>query len=294
MFIVGMALVGACERSPPEALSSCAVRFAIAAPPGARFAPDQLPAVAPDGSAVAFTATTADGATRLWMYGMEDSVARPVPNTDEAAFPFWSPDGHDIGFFADGHVNRVDRSGRRLVLADAPDGRGGSWNANGAVIFSAGREHSIFTVSASGGASRQLTNVDEESRARHFWPVFMPDGTHFLYLSNDANGDYFIRLGSLRSVDGEALLGEESSIAYMEPGVLLAARRDALFSEPFDVRVFQGVPQRSLVAQPIARGSFGLASVGAALDGSVVVYAASPTPDRLLGLRGCDHDERPR
>ena len=71
-------------------------------------------------------------------YGPFDQVrAQPLTGTDGATYPFWAPDGRAVGFFADGKLKRIHlTAGTVQVLADAPVGRGGTWNANGVIVFS--------------------------------------------------------------------------------------------------------------------------------------------------------------
>jgi len=56
-------------------------------------------------------------------------TAQPLAGAEGASFSFWAPDGRAIGFFADGKLKRIDLTGGApQVLADAPVGRGGTWN----------------------------------------------------------------------------------------------------------------------------------------------------------------------
>ena len=166
---------------PPD----CGVRFTIPPPPGARFSPLQIPAVSPDGSGVAVTAIGADGITRLWVHSFRRAVARLLPGTEGASFPFWSPDGGSLGFFANDRLKRIEMpSGTIHLLADAKEGRGASWNGWG-IVFSAASgaaSRAIFSLPASGGAVQQRTNLANDPDEGHFWPAFLPDGEHFVYL----------------------------------------------------------------------------------------------------------------
>jgi hypothetical protein len=112
--------------------------FTIPAPDNAQFggpagggtgAAAQL-AVSPDGRHVAFVVRT-DSGYRLWIRSANALAPREVSGTDEASFPFWSPDSRFIGFFAGGKLKKVQSSGGPPVaLCDAPGGRGGAWNTD--------------------------------------------------------------------------------------------------------------------------------------------------------------------
>ena len=88
-------------------------------------------AISPDGQRLVFAAST-EGKTQLWIRVMESVAALPVPGTEGAAYPFWSPDSRSLGFFADTKLKRIDiAGGPARVLANASLGRGGSWNSDG-------------------------------------------------------------------------------------------------------------------------------------------------------------------
>ncbi len=112
--------------SPPE------MRLEINTPPTAD--PVSL-AISPDGQKIVFVATE-EGRSRLSLRSLDAVSARPLTGTEGASFPFWSPDGRSVGFFADGKLKRIDVDGGQLQnLTDAPAGRGASWNRDGTIIF---------------------------------------------------------------------------------------------------------------------------------------------------------------
>ena len=81
-------------------------------------------AVSSDGRRVVFVGATSSGARRLFVYDVASSEVTEVADTDDAASPFWAPDGTRIGFFAHGHLVIADLVAHRAsVLADAPSGR---------------------------------------------------------------------------------------------------------------------------------------------------------------------------
>src|SRR5437667_717505 len=85
-------------------------------------------AISPDGQKIVFVATS-EGQSKLWVRPLDSVSGRVLAGTDDASFPFWSPDSQSVGFFADGKLKRVDFDrGSVQNLTDAPDGRGGAWN----------------------------------------------------------------------------------------------------------------------------------------------------------------------
>jgi serine/threonine protein kinase/Tol biopolymer transport system component len=195
-------------------------------------------ALSPDGDALVFVAA-ADGAAKLWVRRLDHTTAIPLAGTEGASFPFWSPDGHAIGFFADSKLKRVDvAGGTPQVLAEAPNGRGGTWSDDGVILFSptntAVPRTVLMRVSAAGGTATPATRL-AAGQVNHRWPQFLPDGRRFLFLSAfgppDANGVY---LGSLDGREPIRLLPTESAALFAPPNTLLVVRQRVLRAMQFD------------------------------------------------------------
>ena len=233
------------------------LRYTIAAPEGASSVHSF--AISPDGRTVAIVAAV-DGKRQLWLRELDTLEAQPLPFTEDAAYPFWSPDGRYIGFFAQGQMKKVAASGGPAEsLCPVPDGRGGSWNRDGVIVFSSsfGGGASIQRVSAAGGIPTDLTGT----KGNDTNPVFLPDGRHFLMVVSrgpeEKNGVY------VRSLDGKEnrrVLADVSSAVFAPPfhpggdkaGSLLFIRNNALMAQPFDAGSAQTVDD----PVPIAQGVF--------------------------------------
>jgi serine/threonine protein kinase/Tol biopolymer transport system component len=196
------------------------------------------PVLSPDGSAVAFAATGADGKIALWVRPMNSMESHKLAGTDGAIFPFWSPDGRSLAFFADSKLKTVDLSGGyAAVVCDAPFGRGGTWGPNGTIVFSPDTQTALMRVNPSGGAPVLITKIDSAQYSSHRWPFFLPDGKHFLYLamnhdpSRAANDTLYF--ASLDGRENRLLLHLQSNAVYSS-GFLLFARGDQLMAQPFD------------------------------------------------------------
>jgi len=196
------------------------------------------PVLSPDGSLLAFTATGADGKTSLWIRPMNSLDAHPVADTDGAIFPFWSPDGRSLGFFADSKLKTVDLTGGSAqIICDASLGRGGSWGKNGVIVFSPVVQGPLMQVSATGGTPTPITKVDGAQHTSHRWPFFLPDGKHFLYLAlnHDASksANDTIYYASLDGREDRVVLHAQSNAVYAD-GFILFARGDQLTAQAFD------------------------------------------------------------
>ena len=198
-------------------------------------------AISPDGRAVAFVAADASGASTLWVRALDSLAARSLPGTDNARYPFWSPDNRSLGFFAAGRLKRIDvAGGPAIALCNSPDPRGGTWNEDGVILFEPQYREPIFRVSASGGTPIRVTRLDaSRQETTHRWPFFLPDGKHFLYFSGshqtgtESDRDA-IFVGSLDSAERPKLLVHARSRAEYASGQILYVRQKTLFARAFD------------------------------------------------------------
>jgi eukaryotic-like serine/threonine-protein kinase len=200
-------------------------------------------AVSPDGRRLAFVAMNADGKRLLWVRSLDALTALPLSGTDGAVFPFWSPDSRFIGFFSDGKLKKIEASGGPTqALSEAPQGRGGTMNADGVILFAPDVRSPIYSVSAAGGPATPVTGFETDPLGKtHRWPYFLPDGRHFLYLAlrpggeNEGSGIY---VASLDSKMNRFLVRASSNVAYVL-GYLLFLRDKTLMAQPFDAKRLQ-------------------------------------------------------
>ena len=163
------------------------VRAAIPAPEGTELVPvgDAAGpvAVSPDGTQLAFTARDGAGVTRLYVQSLAAGKARVISSSEGARYPFWSPDSRSLAFFNTEQLLRVDTAeGAPLALAPANDARGGSWGANGTIVYAPSYDTPLLQVSARGGPSAPASVLDgKRSEGTHRFPSFLPDGRHFLF-----------------------------------------------------------------------------------------------------------------
>jgi Tol biopolymer transport system component len=213
-------------------------------------------ALSPDGGRLAFSATDSSGKERLWLRQLDSLTLRPLPETDGAFSPFWSPDSRFIGFFAGTKLKKIDVSGGApQILCDAQIGGGGTWNRDGVIVFAPGGGRPLYRVSAAGGESAPLTKLDESRERSHWWPQFLPDGRHFLYLSRQEKSGIYV--GSLDSNETRRILESDFNVAYAPPGYLLFARESALMAQPFDAGKLELTGEPFLVAEQVGRYTYG-------------------------------------
>ena len=235
-------------------------------------------AISPDGQKIVFVATE-EGRSRLSLRSLDAVSARPLTGTEGASWPFWSPDGRSVGFFADGKLKRIDVDGGQLQsLTDAPSGRGASWNRDGTIIFTPDQGSSpIFRIPAAGGEPSPLTRPESPKQTSHRFPQFLPDGRHFLYYVQGIPESRGIYIGDLQGSQTRRLLDADSAAVYATPGRLLFVRQGTLFAQDFDAARLELRGNASPVAERIAldTGAQGSAAVSASTAGPFVYRTGS-------------------
>ena len=239
-------------------------------------------ALSADGRQLAFVATV-DGKPRLWVRPLDESTARPLAGTEGASYPFWAPDGRAIGFFADAKLKRIEiAGGATQVLADAPFGRGGTWNRDGVIVFAPTSTTGLMRVSAGGGTPGVLTRP-VNGQGSHRWPQFLPDGRRFLFFVTlgdpETRGVY---LGSLDGHDPTRVLVADSAAEYAPPGYLLVASRGVLVARRFDVARGSVSDESVPIAQAVGV-DFGASRSGVTVsETGVLAYRLGSTVERHL------------
>ena len=219
------------------------IRALIVLPEKVSFAfnpPEGAPVLSPDGARLVFPARDATDKEALWVRPLGSLTAQRMEGTEDADFPFWSPDSRYVGFFQDGKLKKIDvAGGPPVLLCDAPDARGGAWSRNDVIVFAPRTLGELASVPAAGGTPTPIATPKGSGGAfSNRWPVFLPDGRHFLFLSGDlaANGTpkLGIYLGEIGSNTRQFLLQADSDALYAPPGYLLFLRGDTLMAQAFD------------------------------------------------------------
>jgi Tol biopolymer transport system component len=257
-------------------------------------------AVSPDGRQIAFVANASrdndentTSATSIWLRDLSTPESRRVEGTDGAAYPFWSPDGRWIAFFAQGKLNKIAAGGGPVIpLCDTRNGRSGTWNKSGTIVFQRNWSEGLMKIPAAGGTPEPITTLSQERfDVAHRWPRFLPDGQHFLFYlvsttsqtTSEFSGIY---VGSLGSDETRLLLKSESRGLYSE-GHLLYRAGSTLMARPFDAgkQVFTGDPTPVSTDIPGGSISWGGAQFGASETGPIVHLRGAGATNSLLTWR---------
>jgi Tol biopolymer transport system component len=241
--------------------------FEIAAPDKSEFSSFGS-AISPDGRYVAFVAFTG-GKEHLWLRPLDSQNARLLEDTEEAQFPFWAPDSSSIAFFTRNNLRRFDLNGvGPRTIATTSNGRGGTWNREGTIVYSPKLSSQLWKVAASGGEPVPATTLDAtRGDARHNFPQFLPDGRHFLFYAHSTDpqrsGPHIGSLDNPTKIDDiPQLRGNAFQAVYVRSGNsprghLIYVRDRSVVAQRFDPHTFlvDGEPQPIL-----SRDSFNAAS----------------------------------
>ncbi len=231
------------------------------------------PVLSQDGTMVAFIAQGEGGRAAVWLRRLDMPQPRRLAGTEGATYPFWSPDGTSIGFFANGNLSTVDLLGGAPVkVCAAGQGRGGTWTRDGMILFAPALTTGIYEVAASGGTPRPITTL-AAGETSHRWPRVLPDGKHFIYLAinhdptlSAADALYW---ASLDGKENRKLMRSDSDAVFGD-GYLLFDRGSQLLAQAFN----PATGTLSSEPQPLARG--------VVYDPATWKMAVSVAPDGLL------------
>ena len=270
------------------------IRSTLLPPAGEQFAGGDGLALSADGTQLAFTVLRAAPRPRLFVRTLASGAVRELPGTAGASFPFWSPDGRWVAFFAEGELRTVAADGGPVTtVAAALVPRGGAWAPDGTILFAAD-PGVLYRVAPGGGPPAAVTKRGAEGL--HERPIFLPDGHRFLFSGVDRRGTVF--LGDLRTGAVRRVRRDARCVAYAPPGYLLFEApgppdHSRLMVQPFD-------PERGVVDggatlvsdsvhNPLGWPGYTISATG------VLIYQPSPVhaPRVWLDRRGAALDSVP-
>jgi Tol biopolymer transport system component len=199
-------------------------------------------AVAPNGHTIAVVGYQESARKNvLWIYELGSHSTKSLAGTEGATYPFWSADGRSLAFFADAQLKKLEIAGGPVqTICDAPSGRGGTWNKDGVIVFAPEVTAGLYRVPASGGTPKQISGLDRNRGVGSLrWPVFLPDGKHYLFLAANFTGQKGANAIYVGSVDSNArrfVVESTANAAYAAPGYLLFYRDKTLLAQPFDLK----------------------------------------------------------
>ncbi len=271
-----------------------ALEFSV--PLGNLLADDAELAFSPDGGAIVFTALDPARGPQLWLRRLDSFDAQLLAGTAGATFPFWSPDGKSIAFFRDADATlcryELATATVQVITKVQSGGRGGAWGADGTILFTPSSNGPIQRVPASGGKVEDVTVLDPKVLDdSHRYPIFLPDGQHFLFTNWSNQLQAASRVGGiyLASLDKgieRRLAPDLSQAVLVGRDRILVRRAGALVALPFDPRTFEiASAGERITDQPRFSSSSGaLAAAGTAAGDIAYAPGSGETGGELVWL----------
>ncbi len=232
-------------------------------------------AISPDGSQLAYAAER-HGKSQLYLRGLNQFEAKPIPGTEGADGPFFSPDGRWVAFFSEAKLKKVSiQGGEPATLCEARIPHGGSWGPDNAIVFADAEGVALSRVSASGGNKEILANKYED---RVFYPQFLPGGKELLYSINvQYNPDYGQTvLYTLATGERRVILEGGTNPRYAASGHIVFARAGAIQAVPFDLSRLEVTGPPTMLIEGIRIEEWGAAQFALSTEGTLVYATGGP------------------
>jgi serine/threonine protein kinase len=284
-------------RSEPEL-----VELSILPPEGSRFSRPSVGvefALSPDGQHIAFVATSKAGSS-LWVRSLAAVNPQPLPGTEGARNPFWSPDSQSIGFFAGNQVKAVQTSGGSSVVSfpwsgfPAPGERGGlapsgTWSSKDVIVFGPSNDGNLYQINVKkGGTPTPVTTGGATGAYR--WPSFLTNGRHFLYSSiTKFKTAYELRVGSLTTAE-TVVIGTYASPGVYAAGHVFFVRGENLMAQSFNEETIQLEADPVRLGAQIRRGMLSVPGFSVSANGRLVFLRPPSAEPQLTWL---DRSGRP-
>jgi serine/threonine-protein kinase len=256
-----------------------------------RFSPVAL---SPDGRLLVYAAAVRGGQTQLYLRALDELEARPIPATEGATTPFFSPDGRWLAFYSEASLKKVSLAGGvPLTISETPPIWSATWDGNNIVFATTLASTGLWQVSADGGEPVQIT-TPKQGEAQHGYPQILPGGTHVLFgvLRENAWRPAMLTLASheWQLLGNGRVVGEGAQ--YLPTGHMVYAQAGGLVATPFD-------PADGDLNQPpipllerVESSRFGGAYFAVAAGAGSLVYLPANTAVADRALLRVDRDGR--
>jgi len=225
-------------------------------------------AISPDATRLVYVVER-KGTTHLYLRALDQFEAAPIPRTEGGFGPFFSPDGRWIGFFAENKLKKVSVSGGDpVVLRDARNPYGGSWGADGTILFSEAMGTVLVRVPDTGGGVPQVVPVKDKTQ-RWVWPEVLP-GSKTALVTLRAGG---VAVLSLETGEHRLLVEGGAGGRYAPSGHLVFSRAGSLLAAPFDLARLVVTGPSAVIVPGVRVESWGAPQCAFSQDGAFV-YAA--------------------
>ena len=276
--------------------ASRVARLAVAIPPteplGIGLGP--VAVISPDGRDLVYVVRRG-GSTQLFRRPIDRYEAKPIAGTEGGYYPFFSPDGRWLGFFADHKLKKIALSGESLIsLCDVQVSIGAVWRLDGTILFTQSPSSGISKVADAGGTPQVVTTPDRErGEVGHYWPEILPDEKSIMFTVAQSSGKVHIALQSLETGKRQILIENGNSARYAATGHVVFARGAVLMTVPFDRTGSRIQGQAATLVNNVLNTNTGGAQYSLSGEGSLV-YVSGGVDTAKSTLEWIDRQGRPR
>jgi len=202
-------------------------------------APQSCLTVSPDGTRFVYVGSGSDKGRQLYLRSIGELKIEPIPGTEGAVNPFFSPDGRWVGFFA-GDLKKVSLAGGEPVTLIENMPRGGpvfgSWAEDGTIVFK--NKRGLNRISDNGGKPEILILPEPEENQTSFdFPQALPGGNAILYtrrIFKTYPHISHIEVFLPETRQQLRVLDNASWAKYVRSGHLIFMQNNVLMAAPFD------------------------------------------------------------
>lgn len=250
-------------------------------------------ALSADGSQLAYIAGGA--VERLYLKGLDDLEPRPIPGTEGATNPQFSPDGQWIAFLVRARLAKLRLPGGiPVTIADSVDRF--SWGDNDVVVFARNpvivpRQVGLFRVSAAGGPIEPLATPDSaQQEVNYSWPFVLPGAKAALFNIAPASASLqgwelaAIRLDGSRRIVRFRIPGLNPR--YVSTGhIVYSLPNGTLMAAPFDAKRLQILGSSVPVLENVRLRGQGASQFSISQNGTLVYVVETPPTQLVMSDR---------
>lgn len=245
------------------------------------------PAISPDGLRVAFVTKAGLAVRRL-----DQARIQHLAATEGATFPFFSPDGRYVAYFANRKLAKIAVDGGvPATLCDAPYGGGGSWAADGSIVAALDTRSGLARVPAAGGASQPLTDPKREGVSSHRLPQVLPGGKAVLFVAGDGRAIGSLQVARLDGSPSKVIAPGASGGRVLPGGYLVYHAQGSLLVTRFDLDRLEASGAPLFLVEGVGMNHFLGADFDVSASGTLVYRRGSP-PDGKRDLVWLDASGR--
>lgn len=242
-------------------------------------------AFSPDGRQIVYVAQS-QGKVQLYRRAVDRDAVVPIPGSDDASSPFFSPDGRWIGFFAGDNLKKVPIDGGAAVtITDAPSPRGEAWPTDDTIVLVPRDNTGLWRVAPHGGRPEAVTTL-VEGDASHRWPQVLPGGTHVMFTTWGGTWELAQIVvqpmspagGGRRVLLKGAGFGRYVAGPTPQRGYIIYAKPDGLLAAPFDLARLEVTGEAVPVVDGVVMNFSGAAQFAVSSSGVLAYLAAQPDP----------------